>query len=145
MSRYEELIPSYIEQKARGLKPRGRCAEQGCGRELALRADNTVSPHSYPNRQGHPTAAACFGGGERSANLTLDRVRPDLDTVETRLLLKIAKLAMNNSAISLIFDADQKAALKSALAKLEDPASRKTLTRTEEELMLQRLADKERS
>lgn len=143
MSRYEELIPSYTEQKARGLKPRGRCAEPGCGRELALRADNTVSPHKRPDRQGHSTGVDCLGGGERSANLTLDRVRPDFDTIEARQLLRLVKLAMNNSAISLVLDADKKAVLERALAKLEDPASRKTLTHTEEARMFARLADQE--
>lgn len=143
MSRYEELIPSYIEQKARGLKPRGRCAEPGCGRELALRADNTVGPHKWPDRQGRSTGADCPGGSERSMNLTLDRVRPDFDTVEVRLLLKIVGLAMHNSAISLILDADQDVVLKRALAKLNDPASRKTLSRTEEALMFRALAEKE--
>ncbi|MGA5598347.1 hypothetical protein ACPCSE_29355 [Streptomyces cellulosae] len=143
MSRYEELIPSHAEQKARGLKPRGRCAEPGCGRELALRADNTVSPHNWRDRWGYPTGALCPGSGERSMNLAVDRVCPDLDTVETRMLLKIVRLAMNNGAISLIFDADQDAVLKRALAKLEDPASRATLTREDEIQMFARPAAQE--
>jgi len=141
VSRYEELIPSYAEQKARGLKPRGRCAEPGCGRELALRADNTVSPHKWTDRQGYSTGADCPGGGERSMNLTLDRVRPDLDTIEARLLVRMLKLSMSNAALSLILDFDKEAVLKRALAKLEDPASRATLTREEEVQMFAALAD----
>lgn len=129
MSQYEELIASYAEQKARGLKPRGRCDE--CGRELALRADNTVGWHKRSDRQGRPDNADCPGSAERSMNLTLDRVQPDLDTVEARLVVKAISHALQD-AFTLNLDADKKAVLRRALDKLNSPDSRKTLTRTEE-------------
>lgn len=140
MSRYEELIPSHQEQKARGLKPRGRCAT--CGRELALRVDQAVSPHKRPDRQGRPGADDCPGSAERSANLTLDRVQPDLDTVETRLLVRAISHALQN-ALTLNLDADEETVLRRALGKLNSPDSRKTLTRTEEAQMFATLDAKE--
>jgi hypothetical protein len=136
LSRYEELIPSWIEQTNRGLKPRGRCVE--CGRELALRKDNTVGPHKRLNRQGRPGDYPCLGGNERSMNLTIDRVRPDLDLVETKQLVRVVEFALNSSAFSLLLDADKEAVLRRALGKLNDPASRVTLTRTEEAQMFKK-------
>jgi hypothetical protein len=110
---------------------------------LALRADDTVGGHKRPDRQGRPSEDVCWGGKERSANLATDRVRPDLDVVEVKLLVKVIGLALKNSAFRLILDADQVAVLERALAKLNDPASRKTLTHTEEAEMFAALAAKE--
>lgn len=131
MSVYEELIPSFLEQKARGSKPRGRCST--CSRELALRIDDTVGPHNRPNRQGRTTPDVCPGGTHRSMNLTTDRVRPDLDTVEARLLIKAVEHMLN---VDMTLDADKKAVLRRALAKMNSPVSRISLTRTEEGQML---------
>lgn len=127
MSRYDVLIPSYAEQKARGLKPKGRCPD--CGRELALRTDQTVSAHNWGDRQGRPGKEVCTDVPVRSANLAIDRIYVDFSTVEARFAVRSIKFMLNQS---VEIDSDQRRILNDVVEKLEDPYNMRRLSRTEE-------------
>ncbi|MFD7835649.1 hypothetical protein [Streptomyces sp. NPDC059761] len=80
MSIYDRPVAPYAAQKAQGLKPRGICS--ACGRDVGLKADNTVHGHARPhhgrksfadrNRKTHDTS--CPGGGETTKNLTQEPI-----------------------------------------------------------------------
>ncbi|MGW9067960.1 hypothetical protein ACWGQT_00710 [Streptomyces yangpuensis] len=76
MSIYDRPVAPYAVQKAQGLKPRGMCPV--CGREVGLKADNTVHGHARPdygrksftNRNRKTDGTSCPGGGSTTKNLT---------------------------------------------------------------------------
>ncbi|MGW7100447.1 hypothetical protein [Streptomyces sp. NPDC054838] len=76
MSIYDQPVAPYAVQKTLWLKPRGICPAYG--RDVALKADNTVHGHARPdygyksfvNRNRKTDGTPCPGGGSTTKNLT---------------------------------------------------------------------------
>ncbi|MFD8648678.1 hypothetical protein [Streptomyces mirabilis] len=125
MTIYDQLVAPYAEQKAKGLKPRGRCS--GCGRERALLADNTIRAHNEP-RYGPGAARTttddeCPGSNKRTANLATVRVAPPLTLPEAKLVREVLRKVLGDPAMAVMYDRDGIDLLTIALGKLADPAN----------------------
>jgi hypothetical protein len=130
---YDELVAPYAEQKAQGLKPRGRCS--ACGREVILYPDNSIAAHDVPDRgrktfehrNRKTTGEACVGGRTRTANLATVRTLPPLTEPEAKIVSGAIQRVLNDAGLRLSYDRTQTELLTSALAKISDPVYAKEM------------------